>query len=101
MPPLLASFPAQDETVAATDGTPGANARTAVLPACLPRLRALLAECDGDGIALWRAHQREFSGALSVQVVAQIDAALEHIDFDKALALLPAASQPDTTNQQA
>ncbi|MES2264429.1 MAG: response regulator [Pseudomonadota bacterium] len=89
LPPLLASFSrGHDDAPAAFAAPDGA---TPAMPACLARLRALLADSDGDGIALWQEHQHAFAALLPVQTMQQIGNALDQIDFDKALALLPAA----------
>mgnify|MGYP006870548059 CR=1 FL=1 len=59
------------------------------MPACLAQLRALLIDCDGDSITLWEEQRAAFAAALPVTTVQQISYALENIDFDTALALLP------------
>lgn len=79
---LLAQLP---QPAAPIDGTSAG----AALPDCLPQLRALLADSDGDCIALWEQHRAAFAAALPVDVVQQISHALENIDFDTALSLLP------------
>ncbi|WP_374359739.1 response regulator [Pseudoduganella danionis] len=81
---LLAALPQAPAPV--EGGGPGASA---ALPDCLPRLRALLADSDGDCIALWEEHRAAFAAALPVEIVQQINHALENIDFDTALTLLP------------
>lgn len=57
---------------------------------CLLHLRHLFSECDGYGIERWGEYKRRFLGLLPAQTVQQISAALENIDFDRALELLPA-----------
>ncbi|MRV72368.1 response regulator [Duganella sp. FT92W] len=89
LPPLLASLPSPTEDT--TDS--GAPDGQAPLPACLGRLRALLEDCDGDGIVLWQEHKASFAVALPPQTVRQISSALDQIDFDQALALLPEADR--------
>jgi len=81
---LLAQLPQTPQALGA-----GAGAGPAALPDCLPQLRALLADCDGDCIALWEEHRAAFAAALPVEIVQQIHHALENIDFDTALSLLP------------
>ncbi|MFC0170197.1 response regulator [Pseudoduganella danionis] len=81
---LLAALPQPPAPV--EGGGPGA---AAALPDCLPQLRALLADSDGDCIALWEEHRAAFAAALPVEIVQQINHALENIDFDTALTLLP------------
>jgi signal transduction histidine kinase/DNA-binding response OmpR family regulator len=69
------------------------------LPDCLPQLLQLLAEGDSDAIDLWENHHKEFTCALSTQVVRRIGTALQNFDFDAAqmlLAELP-AHLPHTT----
>jgi CheY-like chemotaxis protein len=60
-------------------------------PDCLPALQQLLSQSDGDSIELWAAEKQAFSRFLPVQVVMQINSALDNFDFDRALALLDAA----------
>ncbi|MBS4095655.1 MAG: response regulator [Sulfuricella sp.] len=95
--PLLAALrqyfaEAPEEAPETTVGQPGQ------LPDCLPQLRQLLAEGDGDAIDLWDRHHKEFAGALAPQSVQRIDTALRNFEFDSALAELPtdapAAPQP-------
>jgi hypothetical protein len=69
------------------------------MPECLGRLRALLADCDGDGITLWQEQRHAFAAALPPHTVRQIGSALDQIDFDQALALLPAAHEPHSLPQ--
>jgi two-component system sensor histidine kinase/response regulator len=85
--PLLAALPRGVAEAPAEAALAGAAP-----PACLARLRALLADSDGDGIALWEEHRHEFAALLPVHTVQQIASALDNIDFDTALALLPAAA---------
>jgi hypothetical protein len=80
---LLAALP---QAPAPVEG--GGRARPPLCPiAC--RGRALLADSDGDCIALWEEHRAAFAAALPVEIVQQINHALENIDFDTALTLLP------------
>lgn len=76
----LNDSPASAPPPAATEGR---------LPDCLPQLRRLLRDCDGDAIALWEAHQPEFAGVLPPEQVRKITQALMNIDFELALQLLP------------
>jgi two-component system, sensor histidine kinase and response regulator len=101
LPPLVASLPARASD-APDSGTaaPGNGATPPALPPCLGRLRALLADCDGDGIALWQEHQQAFAAALPPHTLRQISSALAQIDFDQALALLPAADGHPTPSIQ-
>ena len=53
----------------------------------------MLTECDGDSIDLWETHKKQFATLLPVQTIVKVSTALENIDFDKALELLPARLQ--------
>ena len=59
------------------------------LPACLPQLRELLAECSVEAVDLWQANKPELAGVLPLQTVHRITVALDKFDFDGALKLLP------------
>ena len=59
------------------------------LPACLPRLRALLAECSVEAVDLWQVNKPELASVLPLQSVHRISVALDKFDFDGALKLLP------------
>ena len=58
-------------------------------PDCLPRLRILLAECSVEAVDLWQVNKPAFASLLPLQTMHRISAALDHFDFDLALALLP------------
>jgi len=58
-------------------------------PDCLPKLRALLGECNVEAADLWQAHKSTFASLLPVQTVHRISVALDNFDFDLALAQLP------------
>ncbi|QDX82486.1 hypothetical protein B9N43_15335 [Denitratisoma sp. DHT3] len=58
------------------------------IPACLPRLRKLLAEGDNDAIDLWQAHESEFQDILPQQTMFRIGTAMKHFELDVALTLL-------------
>ncbi len=58
-------------------------------PDCLPRLRVLLEECSVEAVELWQANQSAFAGKMPLQTVHRISVALDHFNFDVALALLP------------
>lgn len=58
------------------------------IPACLPRLRQLLAEGDNDAIDLWQAREQEFKGVLSQQTMLRIGTAMKNFQLDVALDLL-------------
>jgi PAS domain S-box-containing protein len=65
-----------------------AGAKPIKLPDCLPQLRQLLGEGDGDAIELWEKHYKEFALALPPQVVYRIDTAMKNFEFDTAQVLL-------------
>jgi two-component system sensor histidine kinase/response regulator len=63
------------------------------IPSCLPRLLELLIEGDGDAVDLWETNTKEFTNALSPQLMTRIDYAIQNFEFDEALELL--AHSPD------
>jgi CheY-like chemotaxis protein len=62
--------------------------RSGPLPDCLPKLRQLLAEGDGDAIDLWDNHCREFIKILAPQLLTRLGTALQNFEFDTALEVL-------------
>ncbi|SFV11065.1 hybrid sensor histidine kinase/response regulator [Pseudoduganella namucuonensis] len=58
----------------------------------LDRLRRLLADCDGDALALWPACQAEATRLLGRAAARRLAGALDQFDFDQALAVLTAAT---------
>ncbi|MEI6414343.1 MAG: response regulator [Pseudomonadota bacterium] len=62
--------------------------KTHTLPDCLPKLRQLLGEGDGDAIDLWEKHQEQFARVLSPEVVHRIGTALHNFEFNVAEMLL-------------
>jgi signal transduction histidine kinase/DNA-binding response OmpR family regulator len=94
--PLLIALRTYLGKPAATETSPP-NADAGQLPECLPQLRQLLNNCDGDAIALWEAHQPEFAGVLPLAQVQKITQALMNIDFEIALQLLPTDKSESST----
>jgi two-component system sensor histidine kinase/response regulator len=58
----------------------------------LPRLRAMLAACDSEALALWAACQTEAAGLLGRASARRLDSALSQFDFDQALVVLSAVA---------
>ena len=67
------------------------SAATGLAPDCLARFRQLLAEGDSEASDLWETHRIAFRHALPAATFDRIDVAVGNIDFDEALALLPAS----------
>jgi CheY-like chemotaxis protein len=92
---LLEALAATPTDAAASEPTPADSATD--LPEWLPRLRRMLAECDSQAAPLWAEHRTELDATLPPPLSRRISAAVDHFEFDKALALLP----PDPTNTPA
>ena len=91
--PLIAAlqgvFAAEREAAAKDTAAPALTApRSGPLPDCLPKLRQLLAEGDGDAIDLWDNHRREFIDILAPQLLLRLGTALQNFEFDTALEVL-------------
>jgi hypothetical protein len=100
LPDFCAALQALLEALSAASSAAGTSAPAAAatgLPDWLPRLRRMLAECDSQAAPLWAEHKTELDATLPPPLSRRISAAVDHFEFDKALALLP----PDPTNAAA
>ncbi|MEC5215516.1 two-component system sensor histidine kinase/response regulator [Actimicrobium sp. GrIS 1.19] len=80
--------------VSAGPGMPAPPPTATGVSEWLPRLRRMLAECDSQAAPLWAEHKTDLDATLPPPLSRRISAAVDHFEFDKALALLP----PDPTN---
>ncbi|MFO1288670.1 MAG: hypothetical protein U1F49_20490 [Rubrivivax sp.] len=71
---------------AAQEAEPGSAGVTADWTA----LRALLADSDSQALVLWTNSRTAFLSALPAPAAQRLDQAMQHCDFDAALACLPA-----------
>jgi two-component system, sensor histidine kinase and response regulator len=85
---LRAHFGAQIRPAALAPAMPF-EATAVELPDWLPELRRLLAECDAAAEDLWTTRSHELQGKIAPQDFDRIQHALEHFDFETAMANLP------------
>jgi len=83
-------------SASASAGTATANTAAAAADAApsgwQTQLRLLLSACDSDALALWHGCQAEAATLWGPQAARRIGAALDHFEFDRALAELANAS---------
>jgi len=91
-PDLLAVLPAQEGLATPEEELPLGRAPDADW---LPRLRRMLTICDSEALPLWQSCRSEAERLLGRAAARRIGSALDHFDFDQAVATLAAAADQD------